>query len=1107
MQKFDVKNVALQGVNLIDASAGTGKTYSVAILVLRLLIEKKIPIERILMVTFTNAAVAEMALRIRKFIRQGIQAIEGKGTPEKLIQEYISHHLEKGNSTAKELQHLLNTALVGLDEASIQTIHSFCQESLQLFAFETDQAYGMKLQEDLSPIANRFVADFWRKEVTGLSVDFLAEMQENNITLGLLKKTVSEHLAGKEFDFTATDLKEIEQTFLAQKKELEEYLIENREHLLIEVQRVKIPYFVVSKKAELIQILSGNIKELVRWLSGNQNYKTSLKDLIFSDLITLSNTYDQTLQIGLKTVIHNCIESVVDKITNHLKKHHLLTYDEMISKLHRAVLHKPKLRQQLASRFDAVFIDEFQDTDRLQYEIYDQLYAQDKILFYIGDPKQSIYSWRKADLNTYFEASQKPGVKRYTMEHNFRSTPELLQSLNHFFAIPNPFLTEDIQYLPVKSGLTQDREGIKIKGQLLAPIQIFNAKIKSDIEDRVLSVVASLLDTETLLNGKPFKLSDLVILVRTKKEGAAIKNSLSQKGIPAVNVDETRIFETQEAEFLQYILETVLEITWRGVNKALQNPFTGWKADDILSKDSDKLVSQFKSYQQLWEEKGIYRMIRQYLLDFGVEKQLLNPENHLGKRILSNLNQLVEILQETEFRQELRPSGLLSFLQKQRIQEAPSEENKYLQRLEDDQEAITIMTIHKAKGLEFPVVIAPYLNLKPSSRFDTIAYRDLEGNYKFDLTNLGLADDRRELYEQQTHEENHRLLYVTLTRAVYHCFIFNAENAKDDALSPFLRAKENQITLFPTDQFPYPEVAANFSLRRDSSQGKALEVPSFTLPDQYWRKMSFSYLTRKAKPTPKLTSGELSGPYEEFIFQKLPRGAAVGDLLHYIFERVDFQSQDSWQPIVEKAIQRYFPQFESEMLEGLQKLVARVAQQILSQVSPDFSLSNISLDRKVAEWEFDLSSVSFDPAQLSDIPISEDYIVRVMEGQNLTGILNGLVDLIFEQEGRYYILDWKSNYLGDAWENYQEEGLVQAMNENNYHLQYLLYTYALHRYLQLSLENYQYENHIGGVFYLFLRGLNPPSSSGVFYTKPSWKQIQFLESLFAGRDQEIPLHP
>ena len=1102
MKDFDVINVPLEGKNLVEASAGTGKTYSVAILVLRLIIEKNIPVSRILMVTFTNAAVAELAHRIRKFIRLAIRAAQGEAIAEPTIQQLIQQKLQLTNPEREALLPRLQAALSALDEAHIQTIHSFCQDSLQLFAFESNQAFGLQLQEDLTDLVQLYTEDFWRNHITGLSINFQSAMHAAEITIKTLKLAVMESLGGKHFN-TQNDQENYDNQYSEAIRKLNEYYADHKAALVQQVNDASIPRFTTDVKEKLKAHMNNGPLDVYAWLQERTSqYKTALKEGIFHGFMNACQTCEAAASNSILSVIQHATQVVVGKIKSHLQDHHLLTFDDMINKLHLAVRESESLRTNIAEKYDAVFIDEFQDTDKLQYEIYDQLFGNNHIIFYIGDPKQSIYSWRKADINTYLEAARQQDVRCHTMNLNYRSTPALLAAFNEFFNIENPFLNDQFGYIAVQSGLNNNAQGISIQnnnggGQtILDPIHVFDATSKQTIPDLIVRLLAALLSPHTLLDHHAVSPSNIAILVRTNDEGKMVKQTLSKYGIAAVNMDETNVFKSAEAEYLEYTLETVLEISWKGVNKALLNPITGWNDSTILSKNSDRLVSRFKHYQTIWHEKGVYAMMRQYMVDFKVFEHLSSKTTQMGRRRLTNLNQLLGLLQEAAYRQELKPTGLLAWLKNQRRQPDSTDNQAYQQRLEDDRPAITIITIHKSKGLEFPLVIAPYINLgsEPKGQFST--YRDDTGEYQFFYNKLSQSPYASQHFSTQAEQENRRLLYVALTRAKYHCFVFNAINNKNNCLIPFLSDDKKLIIHYNQDQFPYPTVNNNFPAGTHEQALSYITIPDIHLPDDNWRKMSFSFLSRKAKPSPKSGSIGALSDYENFIFKQLPRGANIGDMLHGIFERIDFQDREAWELVAQQMARRYYPQLNMDLMPQVLELMHRVSEVNIADIGVDFSLSQVLKDKKVTEWEFDICSATFDPSKLMDIPKQNDnIIIRSVEGTQLRGILNGLADMIFEYQGKYYILDWKSNYLGDTYEDYKSTALMDAMNENNYHLQYLLYTYALHRYLQSTLDDYSFEKQIGGVVYVFLRGLNPGNDTGLFFTKPTQDQMEYLDRL------------
>lgn len=1096
-ENFNALTVDLEGVNLVEASAGTGKTYSVALLVLRLIVEKNIPIDKILMVTFTNAAVAEMATRIRKFIRLALDRANGKQINEPTIASYIDQILK--NEDSVNLKRKLNNALVALDEASIQTIHSFCQDSLNAFAFETGQGYGLKLQEDLSDIASRFVEDYWRTYVTGLAPEVLQEWNAD-LKMDVLKKAVSNVLSGKEYFYPFTSVPDPSEKQRCWQEFLDYHSL-NLNRLRSEMWDVDFPRFN-EKVKQSIEVILMDPQAFFSWLTDGKrsNYKDNLLDDVFEKAKELADEIPRKIKEISNQFISHCISEVKAKIELYLKNHHLLTYDAMIDDLHTSVLESEDLREKLGGKYEAVFIDEFQDTDQKQYDIYDKLYGINKILFYIGDPKQSIYGWRKADLETYFKAQQKEGVIIHKMNTNFRSTQDYVSGMNEFFDIENPFLDNKIEYLPVESNARDDKKGLRKGEKILMPIQIFQNPNKGDIGRNFGILMRNLLSEDLTLDGKPVKKSDIGILVRTKNEGREIKKRLTALGIHAVNVDETKIFETAEAQELCYILETVLDISWQGVNRALLNPFTGYDVDKILTFDSDKLVSLFKIYQEVWLKDGILPMMSRYMQDFQVASNLSDPSNSTGIRKISNLHQLIEILQEQEYKKELKPTGILSYLKKQ-LENQNESEDVYLQRLESDQDAVTIMTIHKAKGLEFPIVIAPFLDFKAQEKFEFSSYRDQDQNYLFYRNGKG-SEDAKAAFLNQAEQENRRLVYVAITRAIYNCFVFRNTSGKSNpsALLPFVNPK-SKVECFAEGQFPHQPCAIRTEER--NQEIKKLDMPDFKLTDSNWRKMSFSFLSRKQKGLPKIQDESELNSYDQFVFRTLPKGAALGDLLHEIFERIDFSDSENHEESIRKSLKKHFPEREEEFLEFLKEMVHQIVNARIFSGNTSFSLNDISRDSRVSEWEFDLKCGAFNPAGLMGLGLPEGHQVLTSDyTEKLQGLLNGFVDLIFEHEGKYFILDWKSNFLGGSQAEYKPENLLMSMNDNNYHLQYLLYSVALKKYLGTKIPGFDYESQFGGVLYYFLRGIRSGSDHGIFYQKPSLDLLESIESLISG--ESIP---
>jgi exodeoxyribonuclease V beta subunit len=1098
MANFDPITVPLQGNNIVEASAGTGKTFSIGLLVLRLLLEKKVPVDKILMVTFTNAAVAELAARIRSFISKAIKVAEGAEIKKE--DEDIKIIVDKYGD--EEALILLKNALTDLDKASIQTIHSFCQDSLNTYALNSGQAFGLELQPEVMAIAGDEVRKFWRQNITVLPEELLRESGE--ICFENFEAVVKETIGGKKYAHFANEDFEVGE-FGERFVNFYRLYQQNKNHILQQIQNYNLR---ADWKAGILKDAS-SFAGYCSILLTDAPTRVKLSDLLFGDDKALVIELFSNKEACCHWLFSLCIKTVTKKIDNYLQEKHLITYDELIIRMHAAVTDEntDDLKNTLKEKYSAVFIDEFQDTDKLQYEIYDKLFGDETTLFYIGDPKQSIYAWRKADLHTYFQAKGKIPVERhYEMDKNYRSSTAYVTAVEEFYSrCDDPFNTAnsglDLNFISVEAHNSLST-GLKKDASELRALQIFDGETKAKIKPKIPKLVYEILEGGYLLNGKDVKNSDIGILVRTNKEAVQIKGLLADAGIHAITIDENQVFkDSQEAKSLRYILQAVLETTAANINKALLNTFTGYSAKEVAGINKEDLLDIFRIYREKWTKSGVYPMVKEFMKDFGVMRNLLEKSNENGLRILTDLTQILELLQEAEYRQELKPLGLYDFLGKQIAGELEVGD-EYQQRMESDEAAVKIVTIHKAKGLEYSIVIAPFLDLKSKEEnfIRTYSYREdgSDGQYKFYCR--GLSDEeQKELALRQLEQENRRLLYVALTRAKFNCFLFKTSGGRAGitCLTPFTAEFDTHLCL--EEPLPQREESGEKGQPKLPDYWGVVKKPeNFSLSDKLYGKLSFSAISSHGTYTPKENTGKPEG-YDEFIFKNIPKGITLGNMLHHLFENIDFEgTEEHHKEELEKLLDKYYPHKKEDLREGFLEMIEHVLDSNIKVDREEISLRKISNSKKKNEMEFDLRTQKVDLVGLNNFKAGEK-IELGCNTQNLakSGLLNGLIDLFFLHNGKYYILDWKSNYLGDNLSCYEgTDNLNAAMNEGNYHLQYLIYTVALKKYLEQRLSNFDYNSQFGGVIYMFLRGNRAGESSGVFTNKPTLDQIKALELLF-----------
>ncbi|MDA3853899.1 MAG: UvrD-helicase domain-containing protein, partial [Bacteroidales bacterium] len=775
-------------------------------------------------------------------------------------------------------------------------------------------------------------------------------------------------------------------------------------------------------------------------------------------------------------------------IEGQKKEQSLFSFDDLINKLHQTRL-SDALKLALRKHYKAVFIDEFQDTDPKQYELFDSFINDDSIVFYIGDPKQSIYSFKGTDIDTYLEAIQKVD-QSYTMSQNYRSNAGYISAMNTFFTSnDNPFYDERITYEKVSAGV--ERPEIKLEGENCNPLSLYKCKNQKEIISQTVSQVKELLMGNYYIGDRRVQASDIGILVRANSKGKEIKVGLNKFRIPAITIDDSRVLESEQSTLLLYLLKAIYEPSTPTINRVLLTCLTSKTKEDLLTYDREVDIEFFKIIHKMWLEKGIFSAIHAFMEHYHTLDHLQSSKTNDAERISSNILQINEILHKKENQSKSSPKDLIHWLETAIA--GAEESGDYTQRLENDEDAVKIVTIHKSKGLAYNIVIAPYLDLKSShdSKWDFIEYKDPESHsYCFASE---VTDEAEMLYSEQAERENRRLIYVALTRAVYMGIIIHSSyqakaNRGIKAFIDGVLEKKNWHfePQLESDNRRYNETKIEIDQR--PRQASAVPIEST------WSNYSFSALSEYTPHTMPAVTSAPEG-YDHFIFDTFPKGALAGNFLHFLFENIDFGSQD-FSAGMNKALNRYqsvFPAGDELLEQQLSTMLKHVLEATIP-TDDSFTLSQIQADLKLPEVAFDFQMKSFATQQLHGlIP----HLDLTREG-DIQGMMSGFVDLLFEHKGKFYILDWKSNYLGNKVEDYTEDLLEEAMLQSNYHLQYYIYTVATKLYLQNCIPDFDYQSHFGGVIYIYARGCRQDKSTGVYFIHPDVKVIEDLEALLVG---------
>lgn len=877
-KKFDVLKVELQGSKLIEASAGTGKTYSIAILVLRMILEKRIPIEKILMVTFTKTAVAELESRIRKFVRLAYRFASGNEISDKTIKAVV------GEPDNKKIE-LLRTAVQSLDSLSVMTIHSFCQKTIDEFTFETNQSFEYEIVQDDSSILDELV-HVYRREVVNTIEDYE------------WFKEINSYL---KFDKMADILKKClqEKTFLdidlTQTQNINDIINQSKESYDVLNQQVVLNFDRVQTTK-----VNGNTKLAKNRKSPDEFLPVFIQDCCFAkkyitEFAFLYEPYGKNYAENYQKVEHCFYTTFINsaKAAIHKMKQDKgnISYDDQIKTIHKALENETFL-EKLSNKYEAVFIDEFQDTDKQQYEIFSRVFSQNSIVFYIGDPKQSIYGWRSADLDTYKLAKRNVNGSVFSMNKNYRSTKEMINALN---VLLNPddsfnmFMDDEIKYVNVGQGAA-DLGKMSIRDKDVKPITIWEFDENDDETNNraVAQEIFRLLTDDVKIKDRKITPKDIGVLVRGNNEGDSIKKLLADFNIPSVKRDEAKVLNSDESALIKYLLKAVISPNRGDINRALNAPYFGFSTEALKTIDDEKHIEVFIGLRKTLTEEGVYNMISSFLDEYGVRARCM--QDILGQRILTNINQVAEILHKIEKQSKYSPDELIVWME--RNSEEGSEE--FEQRVESDDEAVQISTIHKAKGLEYNIVFAPSLSMIPKEYFlrrGNVNEFKKEGDYYFTLNYPDLSAEDKEFFNAQKEQENRRLIYVTLTRAVYKCYIslvprIYRDVSKPSSLSEIkfqYKGNSDLIEIKKMSKDDFEIIYGHYEPQNGESKFSPKDKPEIEIKKTFGIH-SFSGLSKAhhSAPFEKAELGETNS-YNQFIFQDLGRGANVGTALHSIF--------------------------------------------------------------------------------------------------------------------------------------------------------------------------------------------------------------------------------
>jgi exodeoxyribonuclease V beta subunit len=1177
---MNIDQIILQGMNLVEASAGTGKTHALTSLYLRLLLEQGVAPESILVMTYTQAATAELKTRIRQRLIEARQLFAGGDSSDPLLLALYQKLADKERVCLQ-----LDLAVASFDRAAIFTIHGFCQRVLTEFAFESGQTFQTALVPDQAKRLQQIADDFWRREMDHLPAQFLEALHSRIATpdklLSHLKPALGKpYLQVRGAEWPA-NLMELENHAIAVKEKLRILWKEQRPDILallsdssvlkgnvyragwVEGWCIKMDHWLQRNPYEqpfdkIERFTPSIIEDAVK--SGKKPPKHAFFGQLngFLPLVTECVAAYQQAVMALHKDFYNYL---IEELPRRQAEAGEWSYDDLLLQLQLALQNDAsgQLTTMLRNAYPAALVDEFQDTDPIQYEILERIYhGSDQAVFLVGDPKQAIYSFRGADIYTYLHAQEATGAERHSLDTNWRSTPDMIQAINALFSLsPHPFFDKRIAFEPTACA-PRKMDGLSVKGKPDAALQIWHfpnqlqnlEELRQAVADATASEIAQILSHSSAVRVKIGKRdvcgSDIAILVRTHQQASRLAQALRVRGVHSVRSSQQSVYWSHEAEILERVLIALLE-PHRGslVRAALATPLFGWDAKDIdgLNRDERALSDisrRFFSYHKIWRESGFIAMFRGLMMALEVESRLLRFQD--GERRLTNLYHLVELLQQQDSAMRLGMEGLVTWFCRQR--QSGSQEEEHLLRLESDGHLVKIDTLHHSKGLEYGIVFCPYLWDEGGGRNDgrPFLFHDPEEN-EVAVLELGSESFEKNRIYRQTEDfaENLRLLYVALTRSRFRCYLpwgLN-ERSRHSALSWLLHSEQQPETL--TEWQGYTKSLDNcadeqrLEQLQKMAQGtiKIVSMPQFEANAQlllemppelsparrvhsrfakHLRVSSFSSLAvGQAEDLPDHDGFISIDDYWQEHDKPLnvhgfPRGAGPGSCLHAILEELNFNQPEisRVEALVEAKLILYAidVRWTSVVTDWMIELLKTPLN------AEGLTLGQISSEQCLKEMEFYFPVTAFEPMQIRNLAERHHFsnVQALLDGlsglksETLDGFIKGFIDLVFEAQGRYYLADYKSNWLGMDYSDYHSQALCDAMVSHHYTLQYVLYTLAVHRYLRLRIPDYDYERHFGGVFYLFLRGMWAQDAQrlGIVAERPSAAFIAALDEWVDG---------
>ncbi|WP_343188123.1 exodeoxyribonuclease V subunit beta [Buchnera aphidicola (Ceratoglyphina bambusae)] len=1108
--------------SLIESSAGTGKTFNIVILFLRLILQinvknkhiNNINIKKILILTFTKYSKKEIYKKI-KYELYNFKKDCMKQKSKNVVYNKIIKKIKSFNNAIK----ILSNTEENIHSASIFTIHQFCNKIIRRNTFIFKNIFKKNIMKKEKKIFLKYIIKFWRKnfystpmEITKIIYNYWNEPKKifkevknilkNNINIKKNKKFHKNTIKSYHFCLIKkitifkkncySSIKILKKIIYKLKKNKKGYkkLLKIKKIIQTWYEKKTKNYFVPKEIINLIKT-----KNIEKYKNYNKKFTLFLKTI---------KKFSKKKFLMKELIIYKILNEVPKMIKKYKEKKSKLDFDDITKTIEKKIKTNKKLLESIRKKYPIAIIDEFQDTDIHQQRIFKKIYKNKKknIMILLSDPKQSIYSFRGANIFSYIKFRQEI-KKKYYLDVNWRSSPNIVKSVNKIFLnIKYPFIYKEIKYKKIK--YKKKNKYIKLK---INKLEESNFKIlfynKSEINlekyfnwasKQCAIQISKWLYYIKLKKAKinyfnkarMFKKRDIVIIVKNYIEANYVKKYLKKYNIKYNYLSEKiNIYKTKECNEILILLKSILDISNK---KKMINAFSTF----ILSKSINEIykISEyknvwlkqtkiFKKYLNILKKRGILTLIK-YLIKKNSKIELIKYNDKFKKYFF-----ISKILEKKKF-QIKNFNNLIHWLEN-KIENTINSNEEYLNKNEE-KKSIKILTVHKSKGLEYPVVIIPFI--MTFKQKNNILYYNKKNNTKKNI-NLKKKNKKNINYNLS---EDLRLLYVSLTRAIVHCTIILAAikkkkkskntNVHKSSIGYILQKKENNFKNF-------------IKIIKNLNKNKFIEIENKILKKKIYK--DINVYTKKIKKNEKKKYIKKNWNITNFSrikkeikkinhknkinninFKKnkkkecklntynFPRGKSFGKMLHEIIKKyIKYKKvKNSW---IEKKITSY--NLNKKWLTIIDTWMKNIINKKISKNG--IKLRNFKKEHYVQDLEFCI----YIKKDLEIRHICNKFITeKKIKLKIFKGMLNGIIDIMFLWKKKYYFIDFKFNYLGNKKECYNKKKIMKSIIKNKYEIQYKIYSIGMHQYLKKKIKNYSFKKHFGGAFYLFLRAFDDTSS-------------------------------